>query len=53
MHRCPFCNQMCDCDGEEAFFHWTEIDECSHLCLDEDEDEEDFLFPAGYGGSGE
>ena len=44
MHECPFCGQMCDCDGEDLFMniipddHW-----CS--CMEEEEEDEEEKCP--------
>lgn len=39
MHECPFCGQMCDCDGDDLF-HSIPPDDCTCDCeefYDEDE----------------
>lgn len=35
MHECPDCGQACDCDGEDTWYEFDEIEECSHVCDDE------------------
>lgn len=39
MHECPYCGEVCDCDGEDIW--WDDVDECSHDC--DEPSEEDFL----------
>lgn len=39
MHDCPYCEQACDCDGEDTWFDEPE-DICTHDCEEEEEDDE-------------
>lgn len=33
MHECPFCGEVCDCDGEDTWFDF--YPNCEHQCGDE------------------
>lgn len=39
MHECPECGQVCDCDGEDTWYGWDEIEDCNCDCWLEDESE--------------
>jgi hypothetical protein len=39
MHECIFCGYYCDCDGEDIDQPQTE--DCTHICDDECEDDDE------------
>jgi len=42
MHECPYCYQVCCCDGEDTWVSWPYNIDCVHACDDEDLEEIDF-----------
>lgn len=43
MHTCPFCDEVCDCDGDDTW-GLPVPDDCPHVCDDSsDDDDDDFV----------